>query len=72
VRRAARLGDAAGNLAERGNDRFGAVGGAGDIVGNLAGRELLLLDGNGNGAGVGADVLHPPRDFADGRDRLAA
>ena len=32
LRRAARLGDAAGNLAERGNDRFSAAGGAGDVV----------------------------------------
>lgn len=32
LRRAARLGDAAGNLAERGDDCFGAVGGAGDIM----------------------------------------
>ena len=32
LRRATRLGDAAGNLTERGNDRFGAVGGAGDVV----------------------------------------
>jgi hypothetical protein len=32
LRRAACLGDAAGDLAERGDDRFGAVGGTGDIV----------------------------------------
>jgi hypothetical protein len=32
LRRTARLGDAAGHFAQRGDDRFGAVGGAGDIM----------------------------------------
>src|SRR3984957_4171749 len=68
-RGAAGLGDAAGDLVERRRDRLGTGRGAGDVVGNFAGRRFLLLDRAGDRRGVLIDVVHPLGDVADRRHR---
>ena len=69
---AAGLRYAACDFAQSGDDFLGAGRGAGDVMGNLARRRFLLLDRNGDRAGIAVDVLHALGDFADRSDRFAA
>ena len=72
LRRRARFAGGTGDLAEHDGHGIGAVGGAGDVVMDIAGGGVLLPQRSGNrGRGFVWHPLHAQGDAADRLDRAA-
>ena len=64
-----RFGRRSRHFAEHGDDLTGALRGAGDVVRNLPGCRILLLDSGRDRRGVFIDFLHARGNLADRVDR---